>query len=206
MQIKKIVTKHGDPLDSTLHYLEKHPADLLVLATHSYEGAARWMHKMIAEPLSRQSGAMTLFFPRGARGFVSRDDGSVSLTNILIPIDHRPPPQQAVAAGCEIAQAFGATAVTFTLVHVCGDGDVPAVSTQPKEGWMWREILVQGDDVVAAIAEAASSVSADPIVMATAGHEGVLDALRGSTTEQVIRGSHYPVLAVPTRPPVQAEE
>jgi len=35
-------------------------------------------------------------------------------------------------------------------------------------------------------------------VMSTAGHEGFLDALRGSVTEQVLRHSPCPLLAVPT--------
>jgi nucleotide-binding universal stress UspA family protein len=33
--------------------------------------------------------------------------------------------------------------------------------------------------------------------MATEGHEGILDALRGSVTEQVVRRAPCPVLAVP---------
>jgi nucleotide-binding universal stress UspA family protein len=33
--------------------------------------------------------------------------------------------------------------------------------------------------------------------MATEGHQGFLDALRGSTTERVLRGALCPVLAVP---------
>jgi nucleotide-binding universal stress UspA family protein len=51
--------------------------------------------------------------------------------------------------------------------------------------------------VVDAIARAATDRSADLIVMATAGHRGVLDALRGSVTEMVIRAAPCPVLAVP---------
>ena len=39
--------------------------------------------------------------------------------------------------------------------------------------------------------------SPDLIAMATQGHMDFLDALRGSTTERVLRGVHCPVLAVP---------
>jgi nucleotide-binding universal stress UspA family protein len=38
---------------------------------------------------------------------------------------------------------------------------------------------------------------ADLIVMATAGHDGFLDAIRGSTTERVLHGTRCPLLAVP---------
>ena len=39
----------------------------------------------------------------------------------------------------------------------------------------------------------------DLMVLATQGHIDFLDALRGSTTERVLRGAHCPVLAVPAR-------
>jgi nucleotide-binding universal stress UspA family protein len=35
------------------------------------------------------------------------------------------------------------------------------------------------------------------MMMATAGHEGILDALRGSVTQQVLRQAPCPLLAVP---------
>lgn len=37
----------------------------------------------------------------------------------------------------------------------------------------------------------------DLIVMATQGHEGFMDDLRGSTTERILRNSRCPVLAIP---------
>ena len=49
---------------------------------------------------------------------------------------------------------------------------------------------------------AASSMlrgGADLIVMATEGRHGVIDAMRGSVTERVVRGAPCPVLAVPAR-------
>jgi nucleotide-binding universal stress UspA family protein len=51
--------------------------------------------------------------------------------------------------------------------------------------------------VVDAVLGEAESRSADLIVMTTQGHQGFLDALRGSTTEQVVRRAACPVLAVP---------
>ena len=39
--------------------------------------------------------------------------------------------------------------------------------------------------------------AADLIVMTTAGRHGFLDALRGSTTERVLRGGAIPLLAIP---------
>jgi nucleotide-binding universal stress UspA family protein len=52
-------------------------------------------------------------------------------------------------------------------------------------------------DVVECILQTAEAKKSDLIVMATAGHEGLMDSLRGSTTEQVLRAAPCPVLAVP---------
>jgi nucleotide-binding universal stress UspA family protein len=51
---------------------------------------------------------------------------------------------------------------------------------------------------VETIVDTAREVDADLIVMATRGREGFLDALRGSTTEQVLRQAGRAVLAVPS--------
>jgi nucleotide-binding universal stress UspA family protein len=51
--------------------------------------------------------------------------------------------------------------------------------------------------VVETIVETAADWQADLIGMPTAGHDGFLDALRGSTTERVLRQAPCPLLAVP---------
>jgi nucleotide-binding universal stress UspA family protein len=56
---------------------------------------------------------------------------------------------------------------------------------------------VRQGGVVETIAEVADETSANLVVMATAGHKTLLDALRGSTTEGVVRKAHRPVLAIP---------
>jgi nucleotide-binding universal stress UspA family protein len=43
----------------------------------------------------------------------------------------------------------------------------------------------------------AEATSADLVVMATKGHDGFLDMLRGSKTERVLRAVRCPIMAVP---------
>ncbi len=74
---------------------------------------------------------------------------------------------------------------------------MPAVDLPAREGWEWLETTVSGD-VVDSILAAARDTETELIVMATQGHDGFLDALRGSTTERVLGGADCPVLAVPT--------
>ena len=58
--------------------------------------------------------------------------------------------------------------------------------------------MVSGD-VVDQILNTSEDHDADLIVMPTQGRDGFLDALRGSTTEQVLRAARCPVLAVPAQ-------
>ena len=60
----------------------------------------------------------------------------------------------------------------------------------------WKRLQKSGEPVEEIIRVAAEE-DVDLIAMATQGHEGVLDALRGSVTEQVVRRAPCPVLAVP---------
>ncbi len=47
------------------------------------------------------------------------------------------------------------------------------------------------------IVDTATQRRSNLIIMVTQGHHGILDALRGSVTEQVVRQAPCPVLAVP---------
>ena len=95
-----------------------------------------------------------------------------------------------------MAAGLDRDAVAFTALYVGVPADMPALSFAPKSGWTWRAMTGQGD-VVQTILAVAGERAADLIVMATRGHQGFLDALRGSTTERVLRHARCPLLAVP---------
>ena len=196
LRVQKIVGSHTDPVLASLNYLQGDPADLIVLATHQREGRVRWLQKSMAEPIARQSRQMTLFVPHNVPGFVSVEDGSMSLRRILVPVDKDPRPQPAIEAAAALALALGATEASFGLVYIGRDGDMPAVNVPEKKGWTWTKIVRSGD-VVDKILQCANEFASDLIVMTTQGHHGFLDALRGSTTERVLRGSRCPLLAIP---------
>ena len=44
-----------------------------------------------------------------------------------------------------------------------------------------------------------AAAEADLVVMTTEGEHGIIDALRGSVTERMVRDAPCPVLAVPAR-------
>ncbi|HEY7182377.1 MAG TPA: universal stress protein [Blastocatellia bacterium] len=196
LDVQKIATPRPDPARAVLHYLGEHPHDLIVLATHQRDGVDRWTHKQVAEPIARRSGEMTLFIPHGSEGFVSLESGAVSLRNILIPVDHSPDPQIAVDGAVSFAHALECRKLTITLLHVGEEDRFPEVVMSERKTWQWRRTCKQGD-VERQILQAAHDCRADLIVMTTRGHHGLLDALRGSATERIVRNSQCPVLALP---------
>ena len=77
---------------------------------------------------------------------------------------------------------------------VNGGGTLPNFERPQSKACSWKEMRREGE-VAATILEAAND--ADMIVMATEGRHGIVDAMRGSVTERVVRGASCPVLAVP---------
>ncbi len=196
LRIGKIVGVAADPVRSVLEYIERHPTELVVLATHRRDGIDRWFHKAVAEPIARASGETTLFLPEGVKGFVSPDTGAVTLRHVLIPIDHAPAPQTAVDATSALLEGLGCTQTAATILHVGDARDMPPVKLPRSSGQTWEQIT-RGGEPVEAIVQAATERVTDLVVMTTQGRDGFLDALRGSTTERVLHRAPCPLLAVP---------
>jgi nucleotide-binding universal stress UspA family protein len=186
------VSARGDPVRASIAQIEKQKPDLVVLATRGRHGLPLWLKPSIAQAIARRTDAMTLFVPRGCRGVVSAD-GVIRLRRILLPIDHQPDAEEAVIRAARAAEAFGDGAVEILLLHVNG-GSIPQLYRLESRAYVWKEVCREGD-VVKTILDAAQGV--DLIVMATEGRQGFVDAIRGSVTEQVVRGAPCPVLAVP---------
>jgi nucleotide-binding universal stress UspA family protein len=196
LDVHKVKRSGNDPVRTIVKYLRHHKPDLIVLATHQRRGLSRWMNPSIAEPIAREAGIMTLFVPRRVVGFVSLENGAAHLENILVPIDRVPDPQRAVDAAVSLAGVLGCRKVHFTLLHAGKDEDAPGVELPLQPGWTSSKVHRAGEAVEVILTEAEES-DADLIAMATAGRDGFLDALRGSTTEQVLRAARSPVLAIP---------
>ncbi len=193
---KNIVGVHEDPVSSILHFLSTHPAEITVLATHQKKGADRWLHKPVAEPVSRGSDGTTLFIPANSKGFVSKKTGKVKIKNVLIPIDTKPSPAVSITAISTLLNILAIDKCEFTLLYVSDRSDTPSYKTGSSNGWNWKQIVRKGK-VIPTILETSDNINADLIVMATEGHTSFLDTLRGSTTEQVLRKSRVPLFAVP---------
>jgi len=197
IEVRKVVTGTSNPVRGVLTYLDNHPIDLIVLATQHHEGRIAWLRHSVAQPVARKSGQATLFIPEDSAGFVSASDGSISLGSVLIPLADDPHPQVAVEAAARLVSRFNCPAGSFTLIHVGEPETLPEVECPEVAGWSWQTLSRTGD-VVHSILDAAHKRKADLIVMATSGHRGFLDALRGSHTEQVLQKGRIPLLTVPS--------
>ena len=173
--------------------MAKAAPDLIVLGTHGRDGIEAMRHGSIAETLTRHARTPALIVPSGAPGFVNDADGSVRLASVLAPVARSPDPTRAIAMANRIVHALGAEA-RFNLLHVEGAGREPPPS-RPEGGHY--AVMTRDGPVAQAIVDAADETSAELIVMATEGHNSLADALRGSTTEQVLRRAGRPLLAVP---------
>ena len=199
LKIEKVISVHKDPVVSIRHYLNKHDIDLIILATHQRQGISRWLEKSVAEPAVRETLTPTLFVPERGRRFVDPESGKVRLRHILVPVDTYPHPQPALDAAAIIVRFLDCRDVAVKAIHVGDAKNLPSIRISlPEEADRWRlETLAVPGDVVDRVVGTAGEWLADLIVMSTAGHHGFLDALRGSTTERILRRAPCPVLAIP---------
>jgi nucleotide-binding universal stress UspA family protein len=185
-----------NPTEALLRHLSGHPADLLVMATHQHDGLERWQHQAVAESVARGSHLPTLFVPTHVEGFVSKETGATTLRRVLIPVHEKPDPQMAVDLTAQLALMLGCDRLTSLLVHVGDDRMLQSLNYPAHKGLVWRTMICHGD-IVDVILGMGADFDVDLIVMMTEGHHSLLDMLRGSTTERVLRGARCPLLAIP---------
>ncbi len=196
LAVQKIIVHSNDTLRACLHYLERHPSELIVIAAQQRESRAPWPRADEPSAKPRHGGQLTLFLPEAGAGFVYASDGAVQLRRILVAIGAQPNPQLAVDAAARLAHTLGVAVIEFTLVYVGEEANVPQVRTPAMPGWSWCYDVRQGD-IATQILAAINERSADLVVMVTDGLHGFLDAMRGNITERVLNESRCPLLAVP---------
>lgn len=197
VQIKKTAKSGVLTTFSVMDYLQEEPVDLIVLATQGREGLPRWVRRSKAEAIAQVSNTITLFVPEEGKSFIHLEDGDISMKCILVPIDRQPSPNAPIIYATRAAQALGVdTTVEIILLHVGTDDTVLDLDLPENSAWKFKKEVRTGDPVDEIIS-AANQFSADAIFMATAGHEGMLDAMRGSTTEQIVRKAPCPLAAIP---------
>ncbi len=196
IEVEKVIATSTNPVKACLGFLQNHPEDLIVLAVRQHNGRMRWLEKHVGEPIARGAGQMTLFIPEGVEGFVSLQNGSIALRNILIPVTSKPRPQPSVDAAERLIRRLHLPAGRVTLLHVGPTAEMPMVDLPTDTNWTWNSVATPGEPVDV-ILRAATDLRAELIVMTPDGPDGFLDGLRGTTSERVLRNAHCPVANLP---------
>jgi nucleotide-binding universal stress UspA family protein len=190
IKVAKVKIESEDIPGGILDFILKHPTNVIVMATRGREGLNRLLYGSKAEEIFHRTQVLpAIFIGPEARGFVDKSNGQIRLERILIPVAHSPS-----RSLTNVVAPLGISSAAFQFMHV-GDSEpkIIGVSGQPLSAVQ----VVQGP-VEETILRIAQECNADMIAMPTAGHDGFLDALRGSTTERVLRRAPCPVLAIPT--------
>lgn len=184
-----------DPIDTALDALRKNPADLLVVGTHQRHGIERAFKDSFSESLALETRLPTLFVPIDGKGVLDMDTGELRVNKVLVPVGglHA---GRSLEATCDLLTRAGVKDATVTLLHV-GDDPFPDVTLPDDDasGWTFERETRSGK-IEDAIVRFCEDNGVDLVVMCTHGHSSVLDFIRGSRTERVLRRSACPVLSV----------
>jgi len=180
-----------DITDTVIDAIRRIGPQLVVAGTHARHGLSALLHASVGEAIARNVGVPTLIVQNHGPGFVDAATGGFRLRRVLVPAGTRAEALAGLAAARALLGLARLTEVELVVVHASADGDDFELSDLPVTVSQTRGEL---EGVVVA---AASERGAGLIVMVSRGHNGVLDALRGSHTERVIRDAGCPVLSVP---------
>jgi nucleotide-binding universal stress UspA family protein len=195
VEVTRLETNPGDPVDRIVKDVEKHTPDLIVMATHGREGLLRLLSRNVAEPVMRKAHTPTLLLAPSAKGFVS-EWGEVDFGRVLVPVSKSPDPQLALEGAVRLVRSIGVDQGEIRVLHVGTEATLPTLRLPEVPGWTVSTVTVDGDVVEQVLLDAAA-MSAQCIVMTTQGHDSAGDVLFGSKAERVAREAPCPVLILP---------
>jgi nucleotide-binding universal stress UspA family protein len=176
-----------------LDYLDHHPCELTVIATHERKGLAHWLDVSVEQTALRSPSGMILFLRDGEHGFVDPKTGEIHLRKILVPID----------GGVELFPSiYRLEALTRRIsmdaeIHFFHVGVRAPAIRDSKGDFLNAPVQVRQGPLVETILEAARRMGVDVIAMPTAGRHGLIGALRSGVTARILDDARWPLLAIP---------
>lgn len=196
IKIQKIEITNRSAVSSIVDYVNKHPVDLIVLATHGRNGLPGWLRGSVSEPVLRQCKKKAIFIPELVRGFIN-SEGKINLENIIIPVDFKPNPLPAIRYTVDFVKIYSISEkINIFIFHVGDSIKLDKVEMYSDERINIFKEIVSGN-VIEEILKKSKQTNADLMVMPTCGHNGILDILRGGTTERLLHLIDCPVLVYP---------
>lgn len=179
--VRKVEIRDDAPGDGLTRFLRDHRPDLIVLASHGRAGISRWLNPSISTAIVRETVNSALILGPLGRPFVDSATGRIALGSVLVPVDHAPAPQLAVRRLETLLEGLGAT---MDVLHVGPDAPVLPGAVRSMDGPVIETLLDQAS-------------RAALVAMPMAPSRSLLDLVRGSTTDRMVRQATCPVLAVP---------
>jgi nucleotide-binding universal stress UspA family protein len=185
-----------DRVDGVLAAVGDAAGDLLIVGTERRHGLERALQPSVAEKAALRFRGPTLFVGDHTRPIFNGDTGALTVARVLVPVGPGPEGQDGLDGAAFALDALGLSDTIIDLLFVADEAVPYPHVVLPEDRpvhWCRRE-----GAVIDGILGEAKDRGSDLIVMGTRGHDGLLDALRGSRTERVMREALCPVLAVPS--------
>lgn len=188
-------------VDTLLDAMKTIDPDLLVVGKREGDSILdSLIDESVSEALSRNLPIPTLVIPTKAGGFVNPRNGEVSIEHVLIPCEDEAAMLPAITAVMDLVGRMHAMVPKITLLHASEDHPEELALMLP-EGIPSAtiELVVREGAAKDVILEVAEELGVDVIAMASRGHDSLLDIVRGSLTERVMRSAKCPVLTIPIK-------
>jgi nucleotide-binding universal stress UspA family protein len=197
------VAESGPAADVILNTVRERQGSLIVMSTHGRTGLARAVMGSVAEQVLRRSPVPVLAVRtlHAASGGPVPPDERQPLRNILLPLDRSERSLRALGPAADLCRLFGARLLLLHVLDSDDDQDTAeayfqAVETRAASQGVAVTTLLDTGKVAEEILDVARFHDADLIAMATHGRRGLARLAMGSVTEEVLRKSYVPVLAV----------
>lgn len=197
ISIEKRAIHGADALQGVRKYMELHSTELIVMSTEGRSALAQLLSPSVAEPIAAGTEAPSLLMPNGRPAPLRASDGALQISNILMPIGRGIDHTRALALAAGLALHSCEPVVSITLLHVGTDDAWLSHLTVLEDARIHWNRMVRSGSVVETVLTVAQELNAGLVVMATNGHDSLLDRLAGTRTEQILRALQRPVLAVP---------
>jgi len=193
--VKKIDRNTLNPSAAIAYHLENYSVDLIVLSASLQNDLLQRTYDDSFLYLMQHTSAQVLFIPNRTAGFVSSDNGTVTLNNIMVPVVREPNPESAIKDAAALGYAMGDKTVNIALVHVGEPDGIPSVRLPSYAGCSWSQVLRNGEaaDEINALAYV---MPADLIVMTTRGRNAQGCSGGDSVTARVLQKAPCPVLII----------
>lgn len=185
-----------DTIDTLLDGLRLIDPDLLVVGKNQGEGLSFILEESVSEAIARNIHIPTVVLPSKSAGFVNPRTGDIKIGSVLIPAEDEQTFLLALRATMKLADNVGLDRLKVTALHIGKDIEGEAMML-PEDPDVEIDVQVVQGKLVPTILETARDGRYDMIVMATRGHDSLLDVARGSQTERVLRDTSVPVMVVP---------